>query len=60
LDVGGFAFVGEGGVAGDDEQTRNAGEIAGENFRDAIAEVVLLGIFTHIVEGQDDDGGLIR
>ena len=54
-----FAFVGEGRVAGDDKETGDAGEVAGEHFGDAVAEVVLLGVFAHVVEGQDDDGGFV-
>ena len=29
------------------------------DFGDTVAEVVLLGIFAHVVEGQDDDGGFV-
>ena len=59
LHVGGFAFVGEGGVTRDDKQVGNAGEVTGEHFGDAVAEVVLLGVFAHVVKGQDDDGGFV-
>ena len=55
----GFAFVGERGVAGDDEQAGDAVEVGGEHFGNAIAEVVLLGIFAHVVKGQHDNGGLV-
>ena len=55
-----LAFVGERGVTGDDEQTGNAREIAGEHFGDAVAEIVLLRVSTHVVKWQDDDGGLVR
>ncbi len=54
-----LALVGERRVAGDNEETGNAGEISGEDFGDAVAEIVLLGIVAHVVERQDDDGGLI-
>ena len=59
LDIRRLAFVGEGGVAGDDKEAGDAGEICGEDFGDAVAEVVLFGIFAHVVEWQHDDRGLI-
>ena len=54
-----FAFVGKRGVAGDDKETGNLGEVGGDVFGDAIAEIVLLGIVAHVDEGQDDDGGFV-
>ena len=54
-----LAFVGERGVAGDNKQTRDLGEVTGDIFRDSVAEVVLLGIFAYVDEGQDDDGGFV-
>ena len=35
------------------------GEIAGQHFGEAIAEVLLLRVFAHVDEGQDDDGGFV-
>ena len=55
----GFAFVGEGRVAGNDKEAGDLGQVRGEIFRDAIAEVVLLRVFAHIVKRQDDDGGFV-
>ncbi len=54
-----FAFVGEGRVAGDDKQAGDLGEVTGEHFGEAVAEILLLGVSTHIDEGQHDDGGLV-
>ena len=54
-----LAFVGEGRIAGDDKQTGDLGEIAGQHFGEAVAEVVLLGIATQIHQRQHDDGGFV-
>ena len=54
-----FAFVGERRVAGDDKQAGDAGEVSGDVFGDAVAEILLLGIFAHVDEGQHDDGGFV-
>ena len=54
--VDGFALVGEGGVAGDDERPRNAGEIARQALRDPVHEMVLLGAAAEVQERQHDDG----
>ena len=35
------------------------GEVGGDVFGDAVAEIVLLGIVAHVGEGQDDDGGFV-
>src|SRR5262249_50227020 len=59
VDVDRFALVGEGGVAGDDKQAGETGEVGGEDFGDAVAEVVLLGILAQVIEGQDNNGGLV-
>src|SRR6266851_5865848 len=55
-----LAFVGEGGGPGDNEQVRESGEGGGQVIGDAIAEIFLLGVVTHVDEGQHGDGGLIR
>ncbi len=55
-----LAFVGEGGVAGDDKQAGDLGEIAGEHFGEAVAEVLLVGVFAHVDEGQDDEWRVCR
>ena len=34
-------------------------EVSGEVFGDAVAEIVLLGVVTHVDKGQHDDGGLV-
>jgi hypothetical protein len=46
-------------VAGDDEQAGNFGEISGEVFSDAIAEILLLRVATDIGKGQDNNGRLV-
>ena len=58
-DVGRLALVGEGGVAGDDEQARNLGQIGDDVLGDAVGEILLLGIARHVVEGQHCDRGLV-
>ena len=35
------------------------GEIGGEDFGEAVAEIVLFGVFAHVDEGQHDDGGFV-
>ncbi len=59
LHIRGFAFVGESGVAGDDKQAGYAGEVTGEHFGDAVAEIVLLWVATHVVKRQYDDGRFV-
>jgi len=54
-----FAFVSEGGVASDDQETRDFGEIASEHFGQTVAEVVLLGIITEIHQRQDYERGFL-
>ena len=34
-------------------------EVRGEVFGDTVTEIFLLGVFTHVGEGQHDDGGLV-
>jgi hypothetical protein len=58
-DVDGLALVGEAGVAGDHEQCGNARESRGDVFGDAVSEVLLLAITTHVLEGQDGDRRLV-
>src|SRR5215207_8268393 len=55
-----LAFVGEGRITSDDKEAGDSGEVGGEHFGDAVAEVVLLWVFAHVVERQHDDGGLVR
>ena len=59
LYLDGFALVRERRVAGDDKEAGDAGEVAGEVFSDAVAEIVLFRIVAHVGEGQDDDGGFV-
>ena len=49
----GFTFVGEGRITGDDKETRDLGEIAGQHFGEAIAEVFLLRVFAHVDKRQN-------
>ena len=56
LHVGGLPFVGEGGVAGDDERARDAREVGGEALGDAVGEIFLFGIAADIGERQHDEG----
>ena len=58
-DVYGLALVGEDGVAGDDKQVRDLGEIRNEHLGHAIAEIVLGWVPTQIGEGQHGNGGFV-
>ena len=53
-----LAFVGESGVAGDDKETGDLGEITGEDFGEAVAEVVLLGSPLMLSKGSTTMEGL--
>ncbi len=55
LDLHRLAFVGERRIARDDKETGDLGEVAGQDFGQAVTEVVLAGIAAHVVEGQDND-----
>src|SRR5262249_33337998 len=52
-------IVGEGRITGDDKEARDLGKIAGEDFGEAVAEILLLGVFAHVDEGQDDNRRLV-
>src|SRR5712692_5952193 len=54
-----FVLVREGGSTRDDEQARNSGESGNEVIGDAVAEILLLAVTTHVGEGQDGNRGLI-
>jgi hypothetical protein len=54
-----LALVGEGRVAGDDEEARKARQLGDDIFGNPIGEVVLLRVAGHIRERQDSDGGLV-
>ena len=55
-----LALVDEGRVARDDEQSGHLRQIRDDVLADAIAEILLLRIPAHIVEGEDDDRRLVR
>ena len=59
LNIAAFPFEGEAGVAGDDEQALEAGQLGDDILGDAIGEIVLLRIAGHIGEGQHRDGGFL-
>ena len=48
-------LVDEGGVAGDDEQPSDLGKTSDEVLREAVSEVVLVGVPAHVGEGQHRD-----
>jgi hypothetical protein len=52
-DIGRFALVLEARVAGDDEQLGEPGELRYNVLRDAVAEVILVGVATQVCEGKD-------
>src|ERR1700758_3315823 len=54
------ALVGEGGIAGDDEEPANAGQGRNDLLDHAVGEVFLLWIAAHILERQDCDRRLVR
>ena len=56
----GLALIGEGCVAGDDEEAGDLGQIRDQVLGHAIGEVVLLGLAAHVGERQDGNGRLIR
>ena len=55
LHVDRLAFVGEGGVAGDDETVRQVREVGGEIVGDPVGEIVLVRVAAQDFERQDDD-----
>ncbi len=56
--IEGLALELEGGVAGDDEQGRDLGEVGDDVLADPVAEILLLGIAAHVGERQNADGEL--
>ena len=54
-----LALVGKRGVASDDKEAGDLGEVSGNVLGDAVAEILLLGIVAHVDEGQHDDGGFV-
>ena len=54
-----LAFVGEGRVTSDDKEAGDLREVRRNVFGDAVAEILLLGIITHVGEGQHDNGGFV-
>ena len=59
-DVGRLALVGEGRIAGDDEEAGHLGEIGDDVLGDAVGEVALLRIAGHVVEGKHRDRRSLR
>lgn len=57
-DIDETTLVGEGRLAGDDEEIANARQRRGDLLDDAIDEIVVL-LAAQIVERHDDDGGLL-
>ena len=55
LDVDGFALVGKGAVASDDEQRLEARQRSDNVLHDAVGEIFLVGIATHVLERQHGD-----
>src|SRR6266851_1932303 len=54
-----FALVGEGGGPGDNEKVREPGEGGGQIVSDTVAKIFLLGVVTHVGEGQYGNRGLV-
>ncbi len=59
LHIDGLALVLKRGVAGDDEQGRQFGEVGNDVFRHAVGEIFLLRIAAQIVERQHGDRRLV-
>src|SRR5262245_28059711 len=55
-----LAAIGEGRVAGDDEQVRIARQLGDDVFRDPVGKVYVLNAIAHIVEGKHCDRGFVR
>src|SRR6516162_11637026 len=55
LRVGGFAFVCEGGIAGDYETARDPRQIGSQIVDDPVCEIFLVWIVRQVAERQDDD-----
>jgi hypothetical protein len=60
LGVDAFAFIGEGGVAGDDKAVADAREVRGQVFSHSVGEIILGRIAREIGEGQDDNREMAR
>src|SRR6266851_720716 len=54
-----LALVGEGRRARDDKEVREPGESSNKVVGDAIAEIFLLGVVTHVGEGQHGNRGFV-
>ena len=59
-DVYGLASVLEAGVTGDDKQLREPRQLCDDVVRDAVGEIVLLRVATHIREWKHGDRRLVR
>lgn len=57
--IGMRSLVGEGGIAGDDEEGTDPAERGGQRLDDAVGEIILFGIVRHVVEGQNGDRRLV-
>ena len=60
FDVWRFAFETEGGVARDNRQRRDLGEVGDDVLADAVAEVLLLRVIAHVGERQDAERELAQ
>src|SRR6266404_6011159 len=60
LHIDGLPFVGEAGIAGDDEEPADAGEGGDDLLDHAVGEILLLRVAAHIGEGQYRDRRLVR
>jgi len=60
LEVDGFSFVGECGVARDDEKPAPFRQCSDNVLGNAVDEILLLGIATHVVERKDGDRGPVK
>src|SRR5262249_3216817 len=55
LEVGGLALVGDGRIAGGDEQPAESGEPGDRVLRQAVREILLLDVTGEIDEGENSD-----
>jgi hypothetical protein len=50
----------ENGVAGDDEQPCESGEVRNEILGHPVAEILLLGVAAHVEKGEHGNRALVR
>src|ERR1051325_8277699 len=57
FDIGALALEAKGGISGHDFERRHFRKVGRDVLADAVAEIFLLGIATHVHEWKHADGG---